>query len=77
MRKPSEMIRSHIDGVGNGFELDDLMSRHTGGVYDEVTARLLEIHQRFRTADHPIGTANPDSFPDLTNLAEDLERRGY
>ena len=29
-RAPSEYIRTHVEGGGNGFELDDLLSRYWG-----------------------------------------------
>ena len=77
MQKPSEMIRSHINGTGTGFDLDDLMTRDTGGIYDEIMERLVDIHRRFRTPNHRIGTSNPDSFGELENLARELDDRGY
>ena len=77
MQKPSEMIRSHIGGSGNGFELDDLMTQRTGGVYDRIVERLVEIHRRFQTSDYRIGTSNPASFDELEELACELEQQGH
>lgn len=76
MQKPSEMIRLHISGKGGGFELDDLMTRRTGGIYDQIVQRLIDIHQRFRTAEYRIGTSNPGSFDELQDLAAELEQQG-
>lgn len=77
MEKPSELIRRHIDGSGSGFELDDLMSRWTGAVYDQTVEKLVSIHRRFRTEKYPIGTSNPASFDELCGLAAELEARGH
>jgi hypothetical protein len=77
MQKPSEMIRIHTAEAGNGFELDDLMSRWTGGIYDEITNRIVAIHGRYKTAEFRIGTSNPESFDELNELADELERRGH
>lgn len=77
MKKPSELIRAHISGTGNGFELDDLMSRWTGAVYDDISEKIIEIHQRFKTDQFMIGTSNPDSFHELSKLADQLEQEGY
>lgn len=76
MQKPSELIRVHIAGAGNGYELDDLTSRWTGKLYDEISDRIFEIHERFRTPEYRIGTSNPASFGELSELADELERRG-
>lgn len=76
MNKPSELIREHITG-DSGFELDDLMSRWTGGIYDEIVQRLISIHREFRCQRYPIGTSNPASFDQLEALADELESRGY
>lgn len=77
MKKPSQLIRAHIDGTGNGYELDDLVSRWKGQIHDEIGDRLVAIHRRFRTENYPIGTSNPESFDQLEQLAKELEERGY
>jgi hypothetical protein len=77
MEKPSEMIRSHISGTGSGFELDDLMTRRTGGIYDQILKRLVDIHRRFRTPEYRIGTSNPASFDELEGFAAELEKQGH
>ena len=76
MDKPSSLIRSHIEGRGSGYELDDLMSGCSGGVYDEITDRVVAIHRKYRTEAYRIGTSNPESFPALEELALELEQRG-
>jgi hypothetical protein len=77
MIKPSELIRLHISGAGNGFELDDLMSAWTGGIYDEISERIVQIHHGFKNKQYKIGTSNPDSYEELERLASELEQRGY
>lgn len=74
--KPSEQIRTHIRGTGSGFELDDLLTRRTGGVYDQISTRISEIERRFRTPQYPVGTVNPASFQSLEELAMELEQQG-
>ncbi|MES2857297.1 MAG: hypothetical protein V4692_15615 [Bdellovibrionota bacterium] len=76
-RKPSRAIFDHVDGTGNGFELDDLLtikadddlSAHEKIVIEQITA----IHAEFRTDAYPVGTSNPASFDKLRRLAEKLE----
>lgn len=75
-QKPSEQIRSHLQGTGTGFELDDLMTRRIGGIYEEISSRLEAIHQRYRTSEYPIGTSNPASFASLEELAVELQQQG-
>jgi hypothetical protein len=74
--KPSELIRRHLQGAGNGFELDDLMSERTDSVYEEIARIIVELHERFKTPEYPIGTSNPASFQSLEDFADDLQRRG-
>jgi hypothetical protein len=76
MWKPSQIIRRHLDHSEGGFELDDLMTRWSGGVYDEIMQRIISIHQKFRTEEYPIGTSNPDSYAELGELAGELEAKG-
>jgi len=77
MKKPSELIRLHLSGGGNGYELDDVMSQRVGGIYDEILKRITSIHEQFRTSMYPIGTSNPDSFVQLEALASELEAQGF
>jgi hypothetical protein len=73
--KPSELIRNHLNGSGSGFDLDDLVS--TGlPQYEDVAKEVVEISFRCRTAECPIGIANPASFAELTSLVERLEAQG-
>jgi YD repeat-containing protein len=48
-RKPSVLIRQHVDDTGNGYELDDLLSWGTGNAYDLASSEILRIHKEFRT----------------------------
>lgn len=64
-----EAIDRHIHSTGTGFELDDVMC--SGRYPKAVTDRLYEISQRYRTAEHPLGVTNPESFDDLRLLASE------
>lgn len=74
--KPSEQIKAHIRGTGSGYDLDDLLTRNTGGVYETISDRIREIHLKFRTREFPIGISNPMSFTELEALAAELEESG-
>lgn len=67
-----EAIDRHIHSTGTGFDLDDAMS--SGRYPKEVTDRLYEISQKYRTVEHPLGVTNPDSFDDLRRLASEYGR---
>lgn len=76
-RAPSEYIRTHVEGGGNGFELDDLLSRYKGEIYREIARRIIDIHRRYRTPEYPIGTSNPACYAELLLLADELESDGH
>ena len=67
-----EAIERHINSTGNGFELDDVISN--GRFPDDVTDRIIELARKYRTAQYPIGTSNPDSFEELRSLASQYGR---
>lgn len=63
-------IERHINSAGSGFELDDVMSN---GCYPrELTDRIYEISQKYRTADYPIGVDNPKCFSELKKLVDEF-----
>jgi hypothetical protein len=73
MQRPSEYLRKHLDGGGNGFELDDLISRHAGeaayeDVIDEVYALMVRHHDQALTA--------PSARAELLRLADRLANEG-
>ena len=73
--KPSEYLRRSI--AGHGFALDDVVSRHAGDPkYEDVIQEVLQISDKFRRPDYPIGIGNPASKQDIELLAEKLEAEG-
>jgi hypothetical protein len=43
---------------------------------EKAVAPLLDIHERYRSAEYPIGTSNPASFDEIRALAERLRAQG-
>jgi len=73
----SEALMRHVDGSGAGYELDDLLSwSPTPEQEEKAVAPLLEIHERYRSAEYPIGVTNPASFDEIRALAERLRAQG-
>jgi len=73
----SEALMRHVDGTGTGYELDDLMSRSpTPEQEKEAIAPLLDIHERYRSDEYPIGVSNPACFSEIRALAERLRAQG-
>lgn len=73
----SEAIMHHVEGTGTGFEVDDLMSwSPTPEQQEKAVAPLLDIHERYRSDEYPVGTTNPASFAELRDLAERLAAEG-
>ena len=59
----SEALFHHIEGTGTGYEIDDLMSwSPTLEQKAKAIAPLLDIHERYRSAEYPIGIGNSASF---------------
>ena len=77
-RKPSEYLRRHLDGTGDGYELDDLASLHAGELgWEDVIKRLVEINKRHSQAgEAPLGIYKNEARGDLRTLAEELEGQG-
>ena len=69
----SSYLRRHLDGTGNGFDLDDLISGHTGDpLYDEAieaVSSLMLVHQ-------DQGLASAEARTELEALAVKLEQEG-
>ena len=66
--KLKNQIRHHIDGTGNGYDLDDVMSR---GLYPEwVSDAIYDIAKKHENGEYPIGISNPASNIDLELLIE-------
>jgi hypothetical protein len=75
-RKPSEFVRDHLNGTGNGFELDDLVSSGHPD-WEDVAQRLVEINLRHNVpGEPPLGVYTDRAREDLLKLAEDLEAQG-
>ena len=74
-RKPSEYIRRHLDGTGSGFDLDDLVTIGRPDL-EGVAQEVIAISSRYRTAEYPVGIANPEAEDDLRALADRLEAEG-
>jgi hypothetical protein len=73
----SEARLRHVDGTGTGWEIDDLMSwSPTLEQEEKAIGPLLDIHERYRSHEHPIGTSNPASFAEIRALAERLRSEG-
>ena len=69
----SEAILHHVEGTGSGYEVDDLMSwSPTPEQEEKAITPLLDIHERYRSAEYPIGISNPASFDKIRALAERL-----
>ena len=77
-RKPSEILIRHVEGKGNGYELDDFVnSRHGEDVEEKVVAPILDINRRFSTREHPLGISNPDAYEAIVALANELKENGF
>ena len=73
--KPSEYLRRSL--AGRGFALDDLVSRHARDpAYQDAIDAVLEISDKYSSAEYPIGIGNPASEGDIQRLAEKLEAEG-
>jgi hypothetical protein len=73
----SEALLHHVEGTGTGYEIDDLMTwSPTPEQEEKAVAPLLDIHERYRSAEYPIGTSNPASFDEIRALAERLRAQG-
>ena len=73
----SDALLHHIDGTGSGYEVDDLMSwSPTPEQQEKAIEPLLDIHERYRSAEYPIGISNPASFEEIRELAERLRAHG-
>ena len=73
----SEALLHHVRGTGTGWEIDDLMTwSPTPEQEEKVIGPLLDIHERYRSADYPIGIANPASIAEIEALAERLRDEG-
>lgn len=64
----SEMIERHIEGTGNGFEIDDIVS--SGKFPDEVVEAIANIEKKYRYDGYTLGISNPDSFEELLTVAQ-------
>jgi hypothetical protein len=75
-RKASELIRDHLSGAGNGFELDDLVSCGKPE-WEDVAQRLMDINLRHNVpGEPPLGVYSDRARQDLLTLAEELEAEG-
>jgi hypothetical protein len=73
----SEALFRHVDGTGTGYEADDLMSwSPTPEQEANAIGPLLDIHERYRSAEYPIGISNPASFEEIRALAQRLRAQG-
>ena len=73
----SEALLRHVESTGSGYEIDDLMSwSPTPDQEEKAIAPLLDIHERYRSAEYPIGISNPASFEEIRALAERLRAQG-
>ena len=73
----SEALLHHVEGTGTGYEIDDLMSwSPTPEQEEKAITPLLDIHERYRSAEYPIGISNPTSFDEIRALAERLRAQG-
>ena len=73
----SEALLHYVEGTGTGYEIDDLMTwSPTPEQEEKAVAPLLDIHERYRSVEYPIGTSNPASFDEIRALAERLCAQG-
>ena len=74
----SEALIHHVEGTGTGFEVDDLISWSPTPEQEEKVIRpLLDINERYRSAEYRIGVSNPASFDEIRILAERLRSQGF
>lgn len=75
--QPSAALMKHVDGLGNGFEMDDLLSTAPEDPNaQQLVMELVAINDRYKSDAYPIGVSNPASFRDIRLLAERLQREG-
>ena len=73
----SEAPIRHVEGTGTGWEVDDPISwSPTPEQEEKAIAPLLDIHERYRSHEYPIGISNPASFSEKRALAERLRAEG-
>ena len=73
----SEALFHHLERTGTGYEIDDFMSwSPTPEQEEKAITPLLDIHERYRSAEYPIGISNPASFEEIRALAERLRAQG-
>jgi hypothetical protein len=73
----STALFHHVDGTGNGWELDDLLHwSPTTEQEKKAIGPLLDISKRYTNNEYPIGISNPASFAELRALAERLQAEG-
>ena len=76
--KASVLIRRHLDGSGNGYELDDLVHEWVDDPdKDDVIQRVLDINSDYTLpGEPPLGVYKPEAREALLRLAEQLESEG-
>jgi hypothetical protein len=75
-RRPSLMIRRHLDRTGNGFELSDLVDCDYPD-WQDVVEKVLDINRRHTLeGEPPLGVYKDSARPELVELAEELEAVG-
>ncbi len=73
----SEAFLHHVDGTGNGWELDDLLHwSPTPEQEEKAIGPLLDISRRYSSNEYPIGISNPASFAEIRALADRLRAEG-
>lgn len=74
-KKPSKILIGYIEGKGTGTEIDELVH----GKFDidrenYLIKPILAISKKYSNQEYPIGISNPDCFPEIRKLAENLRR---
>ena len=73
----SEALFRHVEGTGTGYEIDDLMTwSPTPEQQAQAVTALFDIHERYCSAEYPIGISNPAAFEEIRALAERLRAQG-
>ena len=75
--KASEALFHHVNGTGTGFEEDDWMTwSPTPEQEEKCIEPMLDIHERYRCVEYPIGISNPAAYDEIIELAERLQADG-
>lgn len=77
-KKPSDILLDYIEGRGTGIEIDDYVHSNLSDAEEEnVVSPVMDISLRYSSKEFPIGISNPESFPEIRELANKLKAKGF